>query len=70
MFSSGAGDEGAIPLELNLRVFRTTKGDIEGKVRGEILLVNPEKTLAVQDRYSAPIPVSYTHLTLPTNREV
>ncbi|MBH58479.1 MAG: hypothetical protein VW875_06195 [Planctomycetaceae bacterium] len=56
MFSSGAGDEGTVPLELNLRVFRTTKGDIEGKVRGEILLVNPEKTLAVQDRYSAPIP--------------
>ncbi|MBA63484.1 MAG: hypothetical protein CMJ76_14095 [Planctomycetaceae bacterium] len=56
MFSIGAGDEGIVPLELNLRVFRTTKGDIEGKVRGEVLLVNPEKTLSVQDRYSAPIP--------------
>ena len=55
MFSTGGGDEGVVPLELNLRVFRTTKGDIEGAVQGEILLVNPEKTLAVQDRYSAPI---------------
>ncbi len=55
MFSTAGGDEGVVPLELNLRVFRTTKGDIEGAVQGEILLVNPEKTLAVQDRYSAPI---------------
>ena len=55
MFSTGGGDEGVVPLELNLRVFRTTKGDIEGAVQGEILLVNPEKTLSVQDRYSAPI---------------
>ena len=55
MFSTGGGDEGVVPLELNLRVFRTTKGDIEGTVQGEILLVNPEKTLPVQDRYSAPI---------------
>tara|TARA_B100000700_G_scaffold36412_1_gene35647 strand:+ start:15421 stop:17280 length:1860 start_codon:yes stop_codon:yes gene_type:complete len=57
MFNSGAGgEEGTLPLELNLRVFRTTKGDIEGKVRGEILLVNPEKTLPPAERYSAPIP--------------
>ncbi len=57
MFSTGpGGDEGVLPLELNLRVFRTTKGDIEGKVRGEILLVNPDKALPVRERYSAPIP--------------
>ena len=56
MFNTGpAGDEGTLPLELNLRVFRTTKGDIEGNIQGEVLLVNPEKTLSVIDRYSAPI---------------
>jgi hypothetical protein len=49
-------NEGVLPLELNLRVFRSTKGKVESRIRGEILLVNPEETLPAEDRFSAPIP--------------
>ena len=51
-----SGSEGVLPLELNLRVFRSTKGKIESRIRGEILLVNPEETLSTEERFSAPIP--------------
>lgn len=39
-----------LPLELNLRVFRTHKGDIERGILGSIVLVNPDTNLR-----SAPI---------------
>lgn len=38
------GDE--LPVELNIRVFRTTKGDIEQGVLGSLVLRNPETGLA------------------------
>ncbi|MBX3412348.1 MAG: ABC transporter permease [Pirellulales bacterium] len=46
--ASRFGDE--LPLELNLRVFRTHKGDIERGILGSIVLVNPDTNLR-----SAPI---------------
>jgi hypothetical protein len=51
-----SGSEGVLPLELNLRVFRSTKGKIESRIHGEILLVNPEDKLPTEQRFSAPIP--------------
>jgi hypothetical protein len=51
-----SGSEGVLPLELNLRVFRSTKGKIESRIHGEILLVNPEEKLPTEQRFSAPIP--------------
>ena len=51
-----SNSKGVLPLELNLRVFRSTKGKIESRIRGEILLVNPEETLSNEERFSAPIP--------------
>ncbi len=54
MFTTPDGDN-VLPLELNLRVFRSTKGKIDGKIRGEIILANPESTLSAADRFSAPI---------------
>jgi len=33
-----------LPLELTLGVFRTYKGDIEERIRGEIMIVNPDPT--------------------------
>ncbi|MBT4012145.1 MAG: ABC transporter permease [Planctomycetaceae bacterium] len=56
MFVTTGSDDGVLPLELNLRVFRSTKGKIESRIHGEILLVNPEETLSSVDRFSAPIP--------------
>ena len=56
MFVASDSAEGVFPLELNLRVFRSTKGKIESRIRGEIMLVNPEETLAKEQRFSAPIP--------------
>jgi hypothetical protein len=56
MFVTSGSKEGVLPLELNLRVFRSTKGKIESRIRGEILLVNPEETFSTEDRFSAPIP--------------
>jgi hypothetical protein len=56
MFVSSGSKEGVLPLELNLRVFRSTKGKIESRIRGEILLVNPEETFSAEDRFSVPIP--------------
>jgi hypothetical protein len=55
MFVTNDSD-GVLPLELNLRVFRSTKGKIENRIHGEILLVNPEGTLPTDERFSAPIP--------------
>lgn len=46
--ASRFGDE--LPIELNLRVFRTHKGDIERGILGSIVLVNPDTGLR-----SAPI---------------
>lgn len=43
-----------LPLELNLRVFRTYKGDIERGVLGEIIIRNPDPQAKV--RSSGPIP--------------
>jgi hypothetical protein len=37
--------DGALPLELTLSVFRTHKGDIEKRVRGDIVLRNPTTEL-------------------------
>ena len=37
--------DGALPLELTLSVFRTHKGDIEKRIRGDIVLKNPETGL-------------------------
>jgi hypothetical protein len=51
-----SNSKSVLPLELNLRVFRSTKGKIESRIRGEILLVNPEETLRNEERFSAPIP--------------
>lgn len=45
--------EGGLPLELNISVFRTYKGDIERGVVGEIILRNPDTSAAV--RTSTPI---------------
>jgi len=42
-----------LPLELNLRVFRTHKGDIEQGVLGEIIIRNP--TRDAQVKRSGPI---------------
>ncbi len=43
-----------LPLELNLRVFRTFKGDIERGILGEIIIRNPNDKAKV--RSSGPIP--------------
>ena len=56
---------------LNYRIFPDDKGRMENSVidiKGDLLLV-PEVTLALETRKGTR-PVSYTHLTLPTNREV
>ncbi len=48
--------KGGLPLELNLTVFRTHKGDIEKTIVGEIILQNPDPNAAI--RRSTPITFS------------
>ena len=45
--------EGGIPLDLNISVFRTYKGDINRGIVGEIILQNPDTSAAI--RTSTPI---------------
>jgi hypothetical protein len=52
--SNFSGDH--LPLELNLTVFRTHKGDIKKSVVGEIILQNPDPAAAI--RRSTPITFS------------
>ena len=38
-----------IPLEMDLRVFRTNRGDIESKIRGEVILMSTDPIAKVQE---------------------
>ena len=45
-----------LPVELNLRVFRTSKGDIEAGILGTITLKNPDSSAKIQSS----TPISFT----------
>lgn len=48
-----------LPLELDIRVFRTNKGDIESQIRGEIILVNPNPDPQGNPRRSRSTPIGF-----------
>jgi hypothetical protein len=48
-----------LPLELDIRVFRTSKGDIESQIRGEIILMNPNPDPQVDPRKTRSTPLPF-----------
>jgi len=57
--------DGELPLELNIRIFRTHKGDIEKRISGTVFLKNPDKHLASQRFSIAPHEFASDRMNIP-----